>query len=174
MGRGVAAATTMIRIRGGIRGLLTVDPTPDVVLEAADRMLNRDAPEQFVTAMCVLVDPASDQLFLSNAGHVPAIVIRPGGEVDVVDSQSGVPLGVPTDQPRQVLDVRVEPGTTVVLVTDGVVESRGRDVDEGIARLVQRAGELYDAPLDVLVAELGALAEAGDDDDVTVVAARLS
>lgn len=174
MGRGVHAATTMIRIRGGIRGLLTVDPTPDVVLESADRLLNRDAPEQFVTAMCVLIDPASNQLFISNAGHVPAVVIRPGGEVDVVDSSSGVPLGVPTTDPRQVLDVRVEPGTTVVLVTDGVVESRGRDVDEGIARLVQRAAELYDAPLDVLVAELGALAEAGDDDDVTVVAARLS
>ena len=57
MGRGVRAATTMIRVRAGIRGLLTVDPAPAAVLTAADEMMTRDAPDQFVTAAAVLVDP---------------------------------------------------------------------------------------------------------------------
>ena len=54
MGRGVRAATTMIRVRAGIRGLLTVDPAPRAVLTAADELMTRDAPDQFVTAAAVL------------------------------------------------------------------------------------------------------------------------
>jgi hypothetical protein len=174
MGRGVQAATSMIRIRGGIRGLLTVDPTPDVVLDAGDRLLLRDAPEQFVTAMCVLVDPAAGLLFLSNAGHVPALVIDTDGTVAVVESASGVPLGVPHEEPRSVEVLPIGPGTTVVLVTDGGVETRERDLDEGIAGLAARAAALAGAPLQELVDGLAALAGDNPDDDVTVLAARLT
>ena len=79
MGRGVRAATTMIRVRAGIRGLLTVDPAPQAVLTAADEMMTRDAPDQFVTAAAVLVDPATGTLTLCNAGHVPVVVVHPDG-----------------------------------------------------------------------------------------------
>ena len=61
----------------------------------------------------------------------------------------------------------------VVLVTDGVVESRHEDLDHGLARLLGRATELRDAPLPELVAALAELADPTLSDDVTVVAARL-
>ena len=57
MGRGVLAATTMIRVRAGLRGLITVDPSPAHLLAFADELLVRDAPEQFVTAVAALLDP---------------------------------------------------------------------------------------------------------------------
>ena len=173
MGRGVRAATTMIRVRAGIRGLLTVDPAPQAVLAAADEMMNRDAPDQFVTAAAVLVDPATGVLTVCNAGHMPVVVVHPDGETEALGAGSGVPLGVVRRLDRAVVTGRLEPGALLVMVTDGVVESRAYDLDWGIARLRVRAAEMRDKPLDELVAGLAALADESLHDDVTVVAARL-
>jgi serine phosphatase RsbU (regulator of sigma subunit) len=173
MGRGVRAATTMIRVRAGIRGLLTVDPAPRAVITAADEMMTRDAPDQFVTAVAVLVDPATGNLTLCNAGHVPVVVVHPDGRTEALGDGSGVPLGVPGDLERTVATARLDPGTLLVLVTDGVVESRTRDLDQGITALRERAAKLRDRPLGELVVALAALADQSMRDDVTVVAARL-
>ena len=175
MGRGVRAATTMIHVRAGIRGLLTVEPAPAALLEAADEMMTRDSPDQFVTAAAVLVDPDAGTLELCNAGHVPLRAgatgrVRGGDRTRVRHCRwaCSPPL-------RRTLRARstLEPGCVVVLVTDGVVESRDHDIDEGIERLRRRAAELRDRPLDELVAGLAALADERLHDDVTVVAARL-
>ena len=173
MGRGVRAATTMIRVRAGIRGLLTVDPAPRAVITAADEMMTRDAPDQFVTAVAVLVDPETGTLTLCNAGHVPVVVVRPDGTTETLGDGSGVPLGVPSGLHRTVATARLEPGTLLVLVTDGVVESRARDLDQGITRLRERAVALRDRPLRELVDALADLADQTLRDDVTVMAARL-
>ena len=173
MGRGVGAATTMIRVRAGIRGLLTVDPSPQAVLAAADEMMNRDAPDQFVTAAAVLVDPATGTVILSNAGHLPVVVVHPDGSTEALGAGSGVPLGVLRRLDRGVVSGRIEPGAVLVLVTDGVVESRTYDLDWGIAQLRVRAAELRDRPLQELVDSLAELADTSLRDDVTVLAARL-
>jgi serine phosphatase RsbU (regulator of sigma subunit) len=173
MGRGVRAATTMIHVRAGIRGLLTVESSPAALLHAADQLLVRDAPDQFVTAAALLVEPETGILELCNAGHVPLIVIRPDGTTAVVDDGSGTPLGVLPRLDRTSHRVAVEPGCVVVMVTDGVVESRDRDIDQGIERLRHRAAELAHGSLDELVEGLAALADERLRDDVTVVAARL-
>jgi PAS domain S-box-containing protein len=172
MGRGVRAATTMIRVRAGIRGLLTVDPSPRAVLTAADEMLTRDAPDQFVTAAALLVDPATGDLTLCNAGHVPVVIVHPDGRTESLGGGTGVPLGIVRPTERRVIHDIVEPGTLVVLVTDGVVEARTHDLDEGIARLERRAFELRHLPLDELVVALAGLSDQTLRDDVTVLAAR--
>ena len=173
MGRGVRAATTMIRVRAGIRGLLTVDPAPQAVLAAADEMMTRDAPDQFVTAMAMLVAPSTGAITLSNAGHVPATLVHADGRTELLGTSGGVPLGVLTRLDRTVEVGHLEPGELLVLVTDGVVESRTRDLDQGIDRLRQRAVELRDRPLREVVDGLAALADTSLQDDVTVMAARL-
>jgi PAS domain S-box-containing protein len=174
MGRGVRAATTMIRVRAGIRGLLTVDPAPQVVLTAADEMMTRDAPDQFVTAAAVLVDPATGTLTLCNAGHVPVVVVHPDGSTETLGDGSGVPLGVLSGLDRTVVTAHLEPGALLILVTDGVVESRTRDLDQGITGLRERAAGLREKPLRELVDGLATLADKSLRDDVTVVAARLT
>jgi serine phosphatase RsbU (regulator of sigma subunit) len=173
MGRGVRAATTMIRVRAGIRGLLTVDPAPQAVLAAADEMMTRDAPDQFVTAMAVLVAPSTGAITLSNAGHVPAVLVHADGRTEILGAGSGVPLGVPTHLDRTVEVGRLDPGALLVLVTDGVVESRMHDLDQGIEMLRRRASVLRDLPLREVVDGLAALADKTLQDDVTVMAARL-
>ena len=173
MGRGVGAATTMIRIRAGIRGLLTVDPAPQAVLTAADDLMARDAPDQFVTAAAALVDPERGRITLCNAGHVPVVVVHTDGRSELVGAGAGMPLGIVQGLERATEDHPVGPGATVVLVTDGVVESREADLDRGIERLRQRASDLHGRPLEELVAGIAALADGSLRDDVTVVAARL-
>ncbi len=172
MGRGVRAATTMIHVRAGIRGLLTVESAPAALLEAADLMLARDAPEQFVTAAAVLIDPQSGTLELCNAGHVPLVLVHPDGSTDLIGLGSGTPLGVVARLERSSDRATLEPGCVVVMVTDGVVESRDRDIDEGIELLRRCAAELSDRPLEELVAAIAGLADERLHDDVTVVAAR--
>jgi serine phosphatase RsbU (regulator of sigma subunit) len=173
MGRGVRAATTMIRVRAGIRGLLTVDPAPQAVLTAADDMVARDAPDQFVTATATLVSPTTGNLTLCNAGHVPIVIVHEDGGSEVLGSGAGLPLGVLAHLDRQAVDAHLEPGALLVLVTDGVVESRVHDLDEGIRRLRERATELRTAPLPDLVRAIAHLADTSLRDDVTVVAARM-
>lgn len=173
MGRGVQAATTMIRVRAGIRGLLTIDPDPTATMRGADRLVSRDAGDQFVTAVVALVDPRTRTLRMCNAGHVPVVLAHPSGEVDVLDDGSGMPLGLFDDLDRQSTELTLPPGSTVVMVTDGVVESRQHDLDEGIELFARRVKELRDAPLHELVARVADLADASLRDDVTVVAARL-
>ena len=173
MGRGVQAATTMIPVRAGIRGLITVDPDPLVVMCGADRLVSRDAGDQFVTAVTVLVDPVNRKLRMCNAGHVPVAVARPSGAVHVQGAGSGVPLGLLDEIDRAATELPLESGSTVVMVTDGVVESRAHDLDEGIEMFARRVGELRSAPLHELVAGVAALADTSLRDDVTVVAVRL-
>jgi PAS domain S-box-containing protein len=174
MGRGVHAATTMIRVRAGIRGLVTVDPEPGVVMTRADQLVSRDAGDQFVTAVTLLLDPAGHRLRLCNAGHVPAIVADADGFVQVVGGGTGVPLGLLDDVAREVLDIPFGPGATVVLVTDGVIEARDHDVDEGVAALVAQVGASVRKPVDELAADVAALADRSLLDDVTVLVARLA
>ena len=174
MGRGVRAATTMIRVRAGIRGLLTVDPAPQAVLTAADEMMTRDAPDQFVTAAAVLVDPAT--------GDAHPLQRRPragrcGASRRHAPRRSGTGRGCRSACSAASTgpwpQLTLEPGALLILVTDGVVESRTHDLDQGITRLRERAAELRDKPLHELVDGLAALADKSLRDDVTVVAARL-
>jgi PAS domain S-box-containing protein len=173
MGRGVSAATTMIRVRAGIRGLLTANPDPAAVLTAANEMVARDAPDQFVTATALLVDPATGETWLCNAGHIPVVVVDPDGHTETLGGDEGAPLGALRHSPRSMRSHRLKPGSLLVLLTDGVVECRCHDIDHGIGLVRERAADLRDRPLDEVVKGIAALADTSMYDDVTVVASRL-
>jgi PAS domain S-box-containing protein len=172
MGRGVRAATTMIRVRAGLRGLITVDPSPGHLLAFADELLVRDAPDQFVTAIAALLDPRTGEFQLCVAGHVPAIVVHPDGRTETLGEGTGIPLGIDPGVTRRTETAMTEPGSIIVLVTDGVVETRDSDLDQGIEQLRQRAVELRGKPLTDLVSGLATLADTSLHDDVTVLAVR--
>ena len=112
MGRGVQAATTMIRVRAGLRALVTVDPEPSAVVAATDRLVSRDAGDQFVTAVVARIDPATRIMRVCNAGHVPVAVVCPSGEVRLLGTDPGVPLGVVDHLERDDEGCRLAPGST--------------------------------------------------------------
>jgi sigma-B regulation protein RsbU (phosphoserine phosphatase) len=109
----------------------------------------------------------------SNAGHPPPVLITADGAVTVLSRATDLLLGVTTDAVRADHELLLAPGDTLVLYTDGLVEHRGTDLDDGTAWLVQALTELSGAPLEKLCDTLLADAPGARDDDVAVLAVRV-
>ena len=79
---------------------------------------------RFVTYVLVIIDLDTHEMSLVNAGHMSPLIRRVDGVVDEFDDETiGIPIGVLEDYPYEVVSRRIEPGETVVLVTDGVDEA---------------------------------------------------
>jgi sigma-B regulation protein RsbU (phosphoserine phosphatase) len=125
-GKGIAASILMAHLNALARGLVRTDgpsgPPVARLVEAFDRRLTRSTPaERFVTLVCGRAD-AGGTIELSNAGHCPPVILRRTG-VEAVPS-TGFPLGIGVDEPHATRRVRLEPGESLVLYTDGVTEAR--------------------------------------------------
>jgi PAS domain S-box-containing protein len=132
-GSGLGAAITMVAMRQAIRGAAQIHADPAVILEAADRMLREDTPDRMVTAFVGVYDPVTHSLKYASAGHPRPLVRRPDGSVTDLRAP-GLPLGVRRKGDTESGDVVLDPGTLLVLYTDGLVEST-RDVIAGERRL---------------------------------------
>jgi serine phosphatase RsbU (regulator of sigma subunit) len=102
----------------------------------------------------------------SSAGHVPAIVVDADGAADFLTAAGSLPLAVADDLVRPERDVVLTPGSTVLLYTDGLVERRGEDLDEGMGRAVGAVRDGRSLPPDELARLLTdqLLADEPDDD----------
>lgn len=171
MGRGVEAAAAMAQVRTLIRAYAVDDPCPDRVLTRVDTFFDVVDLAQFVTALYFLIDPASNEVKVGNAGHLPPIVVTASGS-HLADVPAGRPLGVPGPA-RTSTTLVVEPGTSVVVITDGLVERRGEDIDEGIRRVLEAANAPAPSVRQLLDRIVATAAVPGlHDDDVTVLALR--
>lgn len=172
MGRGLEAAAAMAQIRSTIRAFATDNPNPAVVFNRVDGFFQTLELDQLVTAVYLLVDSTGSSVQIASAGHLPPLLVSATG-CEVVSVAGGLPFGVAPDK-RQVTTVELSAGASLVAITDGLVERRGEDIDEGLARLIgacHGASGLSAAPLLSLVVN----AVAGDlanDDDVTVLVLR--
>jgi serine phosphatase RsbU (regulator of sigma subunit) len=169
MGRGLEAAAAMAEVRAAIRAYAVEDPDPATVFRRVDTFFaDLDIP-QLVTMLYLLIEPDTGQVQVGNAGHLPPL-LSSGGECDLVPTALGTPFGVGRG-PRTATDVHLQPGDCLVGVTDGLVERRGQDIDEGIARVTRAAAG---AGWTDLVSQILTSAAAGEghDDDVTVLAVR--
>jgi serine phosphatase RsbU (regulator of sigma subunit) len=81
---------------------------------------------------------ALPRLRWANAGHLPPILLTTDGHAELLDGRTSVPLGVPTTESRQHGDVSLQPGSTVLLYTDGLVETRRGDIDSDLQHLRHR------------------------------------
>ncbi|HWB67816.1 MAG TPA: SpoIIE family protein phosphatase [Mycobacteriales bacterium] len=169
MGRGVRAAAAMARIRSTIRAYVLDDPDPSRVAEKLDYYFAELELGQFVTVIYFLVLPESDFVRVVNAGHLPPVLVTAWGS-ELVDTSVGLPFGVGGDT-RAVSEVALPPGAALVAITDGLVERRGEDMDEGMDRVLRAVSErTYRHAHDILTDIVGSSpAGSGHDDDVTVV-----
>ncbi len=172
MGRGVQAAAVMGQLRAAVRAYARLDLAPADLLESLDGIVRDLGADQIVTCLYAVFDPADQTLRFANAGHLPPLVVGPGGTATVVDDAADPPLGVGL---YNVSDrwLPLAPGSTVVLYTDGLVERRGEDLDDGVEALrglVERLeGPLRHAPATLVSGRL----PDGPDDDVAVLVARV-
>ncbi|HVM65647.1 MAG TPA: SpoIIE family protein phosphatase [Acidimicrobiales bacterium] len=172
MGRGIAAAASMAQVRSAVRAYLADDPDPAAVIARLDTMFARLDLPPLVTLLYAVIDPGAEELRLVSAGHLPPVIVRATGAVEALELPKWPPLGVGQFS-REVSVVPFRPPDTLLAFTDGLVERRGEDIDDGLRRLRDHAAGLRGPLDDALLARLAdRLRQAGHDDDVTVLAVR--
>lgn len=175
MGKGVRAAAGMGRLRSALRALAHADPAPEAVLQGLDRVfVATEGLDQIATLVYVLVDPRAHSAVVASAGHPPLVIVRAGRPPALVQPDDpSTPLGLPETRRQQTL--RMAPGDLLLGFTDGLVERRGSDIDEGIAEVLRLASGPV-ARASELVDRMGALMRDRPDarDDATVLAVRFT
>jgi PAS domain S-box-containing protein len=142
VGHDVTAAATMGQLRSVHRVLLTDRPGPsDLVarLHAGWPLLGLP---RMATALFARLDPATGALRIASAGHLPPLVAAEG-RAELLDVRPGRLLGAPPN-PAPEWSGELPAGATLVLYTDGLVESRTADLDAGLARLRAVAADATD------------------------------
>jgi PAS domain S-box-containing protein len=172
MGRGVRAAAVMGQLRAAVRAYARLDLPPADLLESLDGLVREIGEDQIVTCIYAVFDPADRVLRFANAGHLPPIVATPDGECRLVGGDENPPLGIGAVNLRQ-HEVDLASNARVVLYTDGLVERRGEDLEQGIRSLARHVAELT-GPVDGVPEELvAAMLPDGPDDDVAILVARV-
>ncbi|MFJ8082151.1 SpoIIE family protein phosphatase [Streptomyces sp. NPDC096205] len=175
MGRSIGAVKAMGNLRTAVRALAAGDPAPQELLRHLDTLTRRIEPDRLATCLYAVWDPAIRRLSIAAAGHLPPILVEPDGRTGILDVPTGPPLGVGSAVPEAV-EVEAPAGSTLVLYTDGLVESRTRDVSIGLQLLCETLGGTGPdglSSLDALCDEaLGTLPAGDRDDDVALLAAR--
>jgi serine phosphatase RsbU (regulator of sigma subunit) len=172
VGHGLEAATAMGALRNVSRALLADGHGPAEVLASLDRFATTIAAAACTTVVCAVVDIAEQVITYSNAGHPPPLLVH-GDEVVWLDQALATPLAVDEPTRREArLDVR--PDDVLVLYTDGLVERRHENLDEGLGRLATAALACRDEPVEEIANRLiEQLVGTTARDDVALVVKRI-
>ena len=136
-GRGFHAAALMGQLRSGLRAYAMDSSSPAEVVGRLSQLLRQLEPGRNATLLYILLDPQEGTLLLAGAGHPPALVLDGDGACEYIEMPGSVPLGALRYAQYDEIEARLEPGATLVLYTDGVVERPGEPLDEGLERLRQ-------------------------------------
>ncbi len=175
-GHGVRAAVTMGRLRTAIKTLTMLELPPAETLQRLDDLMHELGvfEPHFATCVYAVYDSVDGTCELASAGHLPPLLVRPDGETEFLDVSPAPPLGIGSS-PIRSRTLQVEDGSLLVMYTDGLVEKRTEDIDEGLAGLRAIFGPGSAAQsLDDLCRS--ALADVYDDhqrDDIAILMARL-
>ena len=176
-GHGVRAAVTMGRLRTAIQTLATLELPPAESLQQLDELMVKigEREPHFATCAYAIYDGVTGEIELAVAGHVPPLLVNPDGSNRYLDEFNPCPpLGVGNGVVETTM-IPVEDGSLFVLYTDGLVESRDRDISEGLDRLAQSFGEgAPEKDLEVLCkTALDNVYSDAERDDIAVLIAKL-
>ncbi|MFG2732969.1 SpoIIE family protein phosphatase [Streptomyces canus] len=187
VGHGVHASATMGRLRTAVLTLADIDLPPDELLTHLDDIVTRlaiqgeNAPrpdpggettgDVGATCLYAVYDPVSRHCTIALAGHPAPVLVTPGGTAKTLDLPVGPPLGL-GGLPFEAIDVDLPEGSLLALYTDGLIESRERDIEAGLSLLCQTLAQ-QSAPLDNLCdTVLAALLPDRPSDDIALLIAR--
>ncbi|WP_406165151.1 PP2C family protein-serine/threonine phosphatase [Streptomyces sp. NBC_00996] len=172
MGHGLDAAVDMNAYRSMLRYVASTDLPPHRVLRRLDAAVAEDGTRRPATCLLVQVDPARGAAAIASAGHLPPVVFAGGGSGELLEPLVGPPLGTGIGG-YELATRALAPDDTLLMFTDGLVERRGEDIDESLARLAELRlppGAAVEAQLDEVLLKLDAHHA---EDDVAVMAARI-
>ncbi|MGW6565465.1 SpoIIE family protein phosphatase [Streptomyces sp. NPDC054975] len=179
MGHSMTSAAIMGQLRTTAQTLAGLDLPPQEVLHHLDEQAQRLGQDRMATCMYAVYDPVSHRITIANAGHPPPILLHLGGRAEVLRVPPGAPIGV-GGVDFEAVELDAPAGATLLLYTDGLVESRLRDVWTGIEQLRERlaataqlTGPDHSPPLEALCDDVLDMLGPGDrDDDIALLAAR--
>ncbi|MFD0370323.1 SpoIIE family protein phosphatase [Streptomyces sp. NPDC059071] len=179
MGHSMTSAAIMGQLRTTAQTLAGLDLPPQEVLHHLDEQAQRLGENRMATCMYAVYDPVSHRITIANAGHPPPILLHLGGRAEVLRVPPGAPIGV-GGVDFEAVELDAPAGATLLLYTDGLVESRLRDVWTGIEQLRERlaataqlTGPDHSPPLEALCDDVLDMLGPGDrDDDIALLAAR--
>jgi serine phosphatase RsbU (regulator of sigma subunit)/anti-sigma regulatory factor (Ser/Thr protein kinase) len=172
VGRGVRAASIMGQLRIALRAYALEFDEPSVVVSRLARFAQTLPEDQMTTCVYVAIDPERGALRFTNAGHPPPLVLKPDGSAEYLEGARGMPLGVMADPDYEEAGTELEPGSTVLLYTDGLVERRGESIDTGLERLRAAVAEVPREPQELCDRLLETLVDSALADDVALLAVR--
>jgi serine phosphatase RsbU (regulator of sigma subunit) len=174
MGHGVPSAAAMGQLRTASRTLAALDLPPDQALRHLDDLARQLGPDHLATCIYCVYDPVIRRCTIANAGHIPPILVHPDGDAEIMRLPPGGPIGLGgiAAVAFESVEVAAPDNGLIVFCTDGLVESRSRDLDDGLARL--RRSLVRPSPdLDQLCDDvLATLHSEEREDDVALLAAR--
>jgi serine phosphatase RsbU (regulator of sigma subunit) len=173
-GHDFAAAALMGQLRTAARTLATLDLPPAEMLTRLDQITaDLTDAERSATCLYVAYDPRARTCDIARAGHPLPAVARPGLRTTFPRTPPGLPLGTGlADGPYQATCVHLPPGSTLVLYTDGLIESPGADIRTGLARLASTLATLTTLPVAEACDTLLATLVPSPADDIAILMAR--
>ncbi|MEU1179891.1 SpoIIE family protein phosphatase [Streptomyces sp. NPDC005820] len=136
MGHGIHAAAVMGQLRAAVRSLARHGIRPARMLRSLDAVVSDMGEDQMATCVYAVHDPATGGCLIARAGHPPPAVLSPDGAITFLDGSPGTPLGT-GGRRFATEEVPLPPGSLLVLYTDGLIEARGSDLDQGLDRLAR-------------------------------------
>ncbi len=185
-GRGLGAAATMGRLRTTVAALAALDLPPDELLARLDDLVARPCAPRLtdtedddedqalgVTCLYAVYDPVSRMCVMARAGHPPPVLAVPGGPAETMAVPAGPPLGL-GGLPFESVSLELPEGSTLALFTDGLVESRTRDIDIGTGVLCDTLTAPGAGPLEETCdAVVGGLVPQPPEDDAALLLVRV-
>lgn len=171
------AAAGMAQVRNVLRGLAyTMKEPPSRVMAALDEALDGLGLGVLATAMLARAEQDPDGAWTfawTNAGSLPPVLVRPDGRAELLDPPADLMLGIEPTSGRHDHRVPLEPGASVVLYSDGLVERRDRSLSEGIARLTRSLEGRDGLDAEQLAEHLLTHVTTSEDDDIALLVLRV-
>jgi len=175
-GHGVRAAVTMGRLRTAIHTLAMLELPPADSLQQLDELMHTlgEREPHFATCAYAVYDAVSGECEVAVAGHLPPLLVHPDGTNELLDVPPAPPLGIGDGEVESRL-FKIEDGSLFVLYTDGLVENKGQDISDGLARLrgIFGPGSPDKQLEDLCKATLDGVYSDHQRDDIAVLIARL-
>ncbi|MFJ8200798.1 PAS domain S-box protein [Streptomyces sp. NPDC096152] len=178
MGRGLEAAAVMGQLRSAAHALAKTGMQPRQLMQALDTVVaDLDVPDQLVTCCYLVIAPDAGNVTVCSAGHLPTLVVGPHLGVGTLPAPVNAPLGVGNVLYEQSC-TDIVPGATLVLYTDGLIETPGSDIEVRLAELTAVLEKFFtdstelEAAADHVLSTLLPDSESHND-DVTLLLAQL-
>jgi PAS domain S-box-containing protein len=172
VGHGIAAAAVMGQLRNSLRAYALEGHPPAAALTRLSGLVASSSPSMVGTALFLVYDVAEGTARFASAGHLPPLLIAPNGDGRYLEAGRDCPLGALQTHRFEEATVAIEPDSTILLYTDGLVERRGESLDTGFDRLRRLAvggPPDLDALCDHLIASV---ADRDAADDTALIALR--